>query len=218
MEKYIYPSVIDINISSIEKELKPLDQECPGYHIDIMDGEFVHISNSGVAMANAVASHSMKTKHWAHLMVNFPQMYVNALTLAPGSCITFHFESQYEIKDIIKSIREKKWMVSIAIKPKTAPEKIFPFLSEIDQVMVMSVEPGYSGQPFLPESIEKVQLLAAYRDTSKLPFRIGIDGGINKNNIKQLAQLGADDFAVASAVFAAPDRLQALRELKDLIK
>lgn len=213
----IYPSIISANLADLKEELKRLDPYVQGYHIDIMDGNFVPNLTWGPAMTNAIATMSSRTHNWAHLMVTTPQIYIKPLLLAPGSVLTFHFESACDVNDMIKLILEKNWKPSIAIKPKTDAEKVFPFLNKVHQVVVMSVEPGFSGQDFLPESIKKVELLAAYRSTSKLNFRIGIDGGINNENIALLAEKGADDFAVASAIFANKRPIEALKELQEKI-
>ena len=217
-EKLIYPSLLGFDLLIVQPIIKRLDSVCPGYHIDIMDGHFVPVISGEVALANLVVSESSRTHQWVHLMVDFPQSYLKSLLVWPGSIISFHFESKNEVLGVIKTIKEKKWKASVAISPKTAVDKVFPFLNILDQVLVMSVDPGAAGQSFLPEIFEKVQTLVAYRDTSKLPFRIGIDGGVNAENINKLAQLGVDDFAISSAIFKRGDPVEALEILQALLK
>ena len=218
MSRTIYPSLLSIERSTLAHVIKTFDPHCSGYHIDIMDGAFVPTTTEGVSLVNFIAETSMRPQQWVHLMVDYPQLFVKTLLMAGGSYFTFHFESKCESSDMITSIREKNWRPSIAIKPKTAVEKIFPLANALDQILIMSVEPGYAGQQFLKESVQKVQKLAAYRATAHLPFRIAIDGGVDATNIQMLAQAGVDDFAVSSAIFAKNDPIKALQELQNLIK
>ena len=214
----IYPSLLNRSLIELKTDVAMLDSYVPGYHIDVMDGIFVPNLTPGVAEVNTIASMSMRTGHWVHLMITNPQLYIQSFLLAPGAIMTFHFESECDVGDMIKLILENNWKPSIAISPKTAVEKIFPFLHLVHQVLVMSVEPGRSGQAFLTESIKKVELLAGYRATGKLSFRIAIDGGINANNIAKLAEKGVDDFAVSSAIFATKDAVEALKMLQERVR
>jgi ribulose-phosphate 3-epimerase len=107
--------------------------------------------------------------------------------------------------------------VSIAINPKTDVAKTFPFLNLIDQVLIMSVEPGFSGQRFLESALDKLPSLIAYRTEHHFSCKIGIDGGITASNIGMIARHGVDDFAIASAIFSQPDPLRALQHLSKII-
>jgi ribulose-phosphate 3-epimerase len=132
--------------------------------------------------------------------------------------ISFHIESSIDIFEYIKIIKEKKCIASLAINPKTTIEHMIPFLNVIHHFLIMSVEPGFSGQSFLPEVISKIDTLVAYRYEQALDFRIGVDGGINKTNIKYLAKKGVDDFAISNGIFEQSDPVQALNELYSLVK
>lgn len=215
--KRIFPSVIHETLATIGSTLARFDRHVPGYHIDIMDGVFVPNTAGSVALANFIASSSLSTSHWVHLMVNDPLLYIETLVLTPGSCVSFHFETNCDIAKVSAVVKEKKMRSSVAISPKTPPEKLFPFLPMIDHVLVMSVEPGYAGQAFLPDSIAKIVTLNAYRSTAGLSFGIGVDGGVSAVNCAELARAGVDDFAVANALFKADNPLQALGELQQLV-
>ncbi len=210
----LYPALNGTDINTIRPLIEQLDPLVQGYHIDVMDGIFVQNLTWGVAGVNLLASQSMRTSSWVHLMVEDVALYVASLLLAPGSLVSFHLESGAEVEAIIKILKEKKYKTSLAINPKTNVEKTFPYAHLVDQILLMSVEPGHSGQDFLPEAIKKVELLAAYRATSKLNFRIGIDGGIDAENIAMLAEKGVDDFAIGSAIFASPDPVEAITILR----
>lgn len=210
----IYPSLLDVTNDDLESVIKQFDPLVPGYHIDIMDGVFVPNLTRGIALAHEVASLSNRPKQWVHLMVENPEVMIRALELYEGSIVSFHIETKVNALYLIDVIIEKKLIPSIALSPKTNVEDVFPFLNKLGQVLIMSVEPGYSGQRFMQESLEKVKTLAGYRATSGLSFRIGIDGGITGENIGEVVQAGANDIAVSSAIFSRPDPLQALNDLQ----
>jgi len=208
----LYPSLISADVLNLASVLKRLDSCVSGYHIDIMDFNFVPNLTWGPPIVNAIAQATTK-QLWVHLMVNNPKGMIKALDLRPDSIVSFHIESYSENKTIINDIQEKRYLPSIAISPKTPVEEILPFLSTIYQVLVMSVEPGFSGQLFLPETISKVDTLVQYKKNHNLNFRIGMDGGINKKNINNLITHGVDDIAIAHAIFGSPDYVQALHNL-----
>jgi ribulose-phosphate 3-epimerase len=136
-------------------------------------------------------------------MVEDVESYIKQLQLPPDSIVSFHIETKTDTRGLINKILEKKWLPSIAIKPKTSVNDIFPFLETIHQVLIMSVEPGFSGQPFLASSLAKVDPLVGYRNTSHLNFKIAMDGGIGVENIREISQKGVDQVAVGSAILEA---------------
>jgi ribulose-phosphate 3-epimerase len=211
----LYPSIIAANPLRLYDTLKQLEPYCAGFHCDIMDNHFVPNLTFGAATANAVDA-ATSTQTWVHLMVDNPLEWCDSLTLKAGSLISFHYETIKDIKKMVARIQEKKWQPSIAINPKTAVEEIFPFLHLIDHVLLMSVEPGFAGQPFLPSTMDKLTKLNEYRTQTKRSFTIAIDGGITRTNIGQLAQGGAHDFAIASAIFNASNPVMALQELQTI--
>lgn len=213
---YIYPSLMGADQLNLQRDMERLQPYCQGFHIDVMDNIFVPNMTWGPGVVNAIARISASPL-WVHLMVKNPMDWEKMLFLPKGSILSFHFESNVKLSEFVKQIREKKYIPSLAVSPETPLESIFPILNAIDHVLLMSVNPGFAGQQFLQDSIERLDRLNAYRQTSKLSFKIGIDGGINKKNIKQLAKNGVDDFAVAGAVFLEQDSVKALNELKKLI-
>lgn len=217
--KGIFPSLAEAALSDLKVTLERLNPYCDGYHIDIMDAHFVPNQMWGVDHVNAFAKQTDK-KIWVHAMVENPGDFVDQLVLRAESIVSIHIESGVEINKTIKSIREKKWIPSIAINPKTNIVQLFPFLMQevVDHVLIMSVEPGFSGQRFLESAIDKLKALVAYRDQNSLHFTIGMDGGINQANIKDLAQLGVDQFAISSGIFGSLDPVTALRRLRGLIE
>ena len=213
----IYPTLLSLDFLNIQKELEKIDAHAHGYQLDIMDNHFVPNLTYGHDIVNAVARFTYK-KIWVHLMVDNADSLLDRFFMQPESIVTFHIESKTKISETIKHIEAKKWLPSIAINPKTPLEEIFPYLPVIHQVLVMSVEPGFAQQDFLPETEDRIRRLDGFRQASKLPFRIGVDGGIKVHTIGQVVTAGVDDIAVASAIFSAQDPERVLIDLTEKAK
>jgi len=212
----IFPSLTGANQLNLQHDIKLLEPHCEGFHLDVMDNHFVPNITWGADTVNAIARLTNRTL-WVHLMIDKPADFLEALSLQAYSIITFHAEMNNNKENIIKRIREKNWMPGIAVSPKTPIEDIFPFLDAVHHVTLMSVEPGFAGQPFLPSVIDKLDRLVGYRQTSGLPITIALDGGIHEQNIADLARRGADVFGVASAIFGKSDPIAALLNLQKLV-
>lgn len=212
----IYPSLMVVDPVNLENEIQLLQPYCAGFHLDVMDNKFVPNIALSIETVNHIARVVDKPV-WVHLMVENLNEFYTQLFLPNGSVVSFHIESEVDVDRFVKIIREKKHKPSIAIKPKTPLDQIFPFCDIVDQVLLMSVEPGFSGQPFLSESISRLEKLISYRKKHNYAFSIGIDGGINKDNIKIVSEKGVDDCAIASGIFKQPDHLLALHQLEEII-
>lgn len=213
----IYPSLLSIPENEIEKYVKQLEPVCPGFHMDVMDSVFVPNTGISIEKINTVSKITYRPL-WIHLMVEHPEFYLDELQMPPDSIVTFHTESKKDFSGTITKIIEKKWLPGIAIKPKTGINEVFPFLEVLYQVLIMSVEPGLSGQVFLEETLAKVEPLLGYRQTRHLNFKIAMDGGINASNIATIAQKGVDQLAVGSTIFDAKvGALKAYHLLNQLI-
>lgn len=207
----IFPSLISSDLLNLKNTLIELNPYCDGFHIDIMDNHFVPNLTWGPPVVNQIAAEAEKPLS-VHLMVEHPEPIIQQLKLKEKSIISVHVENGNTDK-LIKLIQEKKHRIGIAIKPQTPLESIFPFLQSIDQVLLMSVEPGFSGQRFLPESISRLSELVAYKKNKSLTFEIAMDGGINEDNIHELYKNGCDVFCVASAIFSKNNAIDALKNL-----
>lgn len=211
----IFPSLISADLLNLEKEILQLDPYCSGYHLDVMDYHFVQNLTWGPAFLQAIA-HKTSRQLWVHLMVDNPQLWIQNLNLPVQTILSFHIETTQNPQDVLFAIQKKKWMTSIAISPKTALEEILPFLPMVNQILIMSVNPGQSGQQFMENTIDKVKVLAGYRQANDLNFKIAMDGGISQKNIQKLTQIGVDHFAIAHAIFNDPHPVKALQELNKL--
>lgn len=213
--KPIYPSLIAADLLHLGKVIEEFNPICDGFHIDIMDNHFVPNLTFGAAFANAIAKASHKPT-WVHLMVEKPHEWIHLLELMPGSILSFHFENTTEKVQLIRRIREKNYKPSIAISPKTPIEEVLPLCNLVDQILIMSVEPGFYGQIFTESVIQKIEPLRLTREKQNLNFTIGMDGGINAKNIALLSEKGVDEFAAASAIFKSDDPVKAYEALKKL--
>jgi len=196
----LYPSLLAADQKNLIQMAQKLEAHCPGFHIDIMDNKFVPNRGISVENANDVAKVTVKPS-WVHLMVENPQEYINILQVKPGSIVTFHIESHKDTRGLISEIIEKKWKPGIAVNPKTGIDEIFPFLDSLHQVLIMSVEPGFAGQEFVPSVVEKIAPLVGFRATKKLDFKIAMDGGIQEKNIRMLCQKQIDQIVLGTALF-----------------
>lgn len=211
----ILPSLISGDILNLESTIKLLSDHCDGFHIDVMDDHFVPNLTWGPAFVNAIMQKTNLPLH-IHLMVDNPVTWVDRIKLRQNDLFIFHLEAALdfqEVGDIIETTKKRNLKVGIAIKPKTDITHVFEFLNHLDHVLIMSVNPGFSGQKFMPEVIKKLEPLIKKRKEMNLDFTIGMDGGIDITNIRYLSACGVDQFGVASAVFGQPDPVKALQEL-----
>ena len=211
----IYPSLISADILNLKTVITQLDSHCNGYHIDVMDDHFVPNLTWGAAFINAIQTATNLPTH-IHLMVDTPQTWSDRLALREGDIFIFHGEAVSDpekIRKLISQVKEKNWKVGLAVNPATPIEIVFEFLPALDHVLIMSVNPGFSGQKFMPEVVDKVKPLVEKRNQDGLVFTIGMDGGIGQDNIGMLAQAGVEQFGIASALFSADDLLATLKKL-----
>lgn len=189
-----------------------------GYHFDVMDGEFVAATHISVETINRVRSFS-DLPFWVHLMAQDPAPLVEELNLHPGDTVSFHYEvfqKKEAIEALAERIEHKNLRPSLAINPRTDIERISYLLHFIEHVLVMSVQPGAAGQPFIPKTFDKLKELEMYRLAQELELIIAVDGGINASNIGELGALGVNEVALTSAIFSSKNPVQKLKELQNL--
>ncbi len=212
----IYPSLISSNLLQLEETLHMLNPRCDGYHLDVMDDHFVPNLTWGPAFVNAIKAKTSLPLH-IHLMVTDPASWLERLDLTTHDCFIFHYEAvanPIDQHDLIKKIHAKGWRAGIAINPNTPVDSITSLLPDLDIVLIMSVQPGFSGQAFMPSVLEKISLLFHEKKAHNYPFRISMDGGINQQTIGLVTATHAvEHIAVASAIFNQPDPCAALQQL-----
>ncbi len=215
----IYPSLISCDVLNLASTLAALDSHVDGYHIDIMDDHFVPNLTWGPTLVNALAGATTKPLQM-HLMVENPASWVTRLNLQKKDSFVFHREVVRYVQDGVKLIEELKKRdikAGLALNPKTGVEQLEPFVSLLDEILIMSVNPGFSGQKFIESACDKVPALVAMRQQKNLKFNICMDGGIGASNICSLQQAGVQIVSVASAIFSSSNYCQALMNLYALL-
>lgn len=198
---------ISVSFLSIKNDLKEniekLDKTTIDYlHLDIMDGKFVNNTTYNIDEIIYLLKNTIKPKD-VHLMVSDVLKYIDDFKSINPEYITFHLEAVSNPNKIITYLKENKIKVGLALKPKTKVETILPYLSQIDLVLVMSVEPGYGGQKFISDIIPKIELLKELKAQNNYNYVIEVDGGINIETIKQIK--GADIVVVGSYITDSED-------------
>lgn len=203
----VAPSILGANPINYDDEIKKLNQA--GFkmlHLDIMDGHFVPNISFGPAIVKALRPLTSMTFD-VHLMISNPLFFLDEFVKAGSDYITFHYEATAEPLELIKAIKAKGLKVGMSIKPKTNVNVLFPFLNELDLVLIMSVEPGFGGQQFMNGATEKIKALKKWKTGHNQSFLIQVDGGINNETKEIVKEAGADIIVVGSYLFRQNDFL-----------
>lgn len=201
----IAPSILAADYANFASELKRIEETSVEYvHIDIMDGQFVPNITFGADVVASMRKHS-KLVFDCHLMVVNPERFVDAFAQAGADIMTIHAESTLHIHGALQKIKKAGMKAGVVINPGTPVSAIEPVLSLVDQVLIMTVNPGFGGQAFIPEMLEKVQKVAKIRDEKGYDFDIEVDGGVDNKTIKACYQAGANVFVAGSYLFKASD-------------
>ncbi len=201
----IAPSILAADYANFASELKRIEETSAEYvHIDIMDGQFVPNITFGADVVASMRKHS-KLVFDCHLMVVNPERFVDAFAQAGADIMTIHAESTLHIHGALQKIKTAGMKAGVVINPGTPVSAIEPVLSLVDQVLIMTVNPGFGGQAFIPEMLEKVQKVAKIRDEKGYDFDIEVDGGVDNKTIKACYQAGANVFVAGSYLFKASD-------------
>ncbi|EFW88648.1 MULTISPECIES: ribulose-phosphate 3-epimerase [Streptococcus] len=201
----IAPSILAADYANFASELKRIEETSAEYvHIDIMDGQFVPNITFGADVVASMRKHS-KLIFDCHLMVVNPERFVDAFAQAGADIMTIHAESTLHVHGALQKIKKAGMKAGVVINPGTPVSAIEPVLSLVDQVLIMTVNPGFGGQAFIPEMLEKVEKVAKIRDEKGYDFDIEVDGGVDNKTIKACYQAGANVFVAGSYLFKATD-------------
>ena len=201
MENKIAPSILSADWLNLGQDVLKLNEaDCDYIHYDVMDGKFVPEMSFGVTILRQVKKIAKKPLD-VHLMIEDPIRNVKSFALSGADIITVHVEACADIEETIDYIRSFGIPAALSVKPKTPVETVFPYLEKCAMILIMSVEPGFGGQAFMPEALDKISALRKEIDRRGLSIDIEVDGGINMDTVVQCKNAGANVFVSGSTLF-----------------
>ncbi|MBN8191508.1 ribulose-phosphate 3-epimerase [Bacillus sp. NTK074B] len=210
----IAPSILSANFAELGKEILDVEKGGADYiHVDVMDGHFVPNITLGPMIVSAIRPLTTLPLD-VHLMIEKPSQYVEAFADAGADYITVHVEADPHLHRTIQMIKSKGVKAGVVLNPGTSAEVIKPILQDVDMVLLMTVNPGFGGQSFIPSVVPKIKRIREWAMKVNPALEIEVDGGINPETAAICAEAGADVFVAGSAIYNKPDRRTAIEELK----
>jgi len=210
----IAPSLLSANFLNLEADCKMLNEsEADWYHLDVMDGRFVPNISFGPMLIDFFRKATSKVCD-VHLMIEEPERYAEAFKKSGADILTVHYEACRHLHRNIQQIKGLDMQAGVAINPHTPVDVLKDILPDIDLVCIMSVNPGFGGQSFIPHTISKIKSLRSMIDAWGLPVKIEIDGGVTLENAKTILDAGADVLVAGNTVFKSKDPKETIARLK----
>ena len=210
-------SILSADLARLAEQVKLVTPAADVIHIDIMDGHFVPPITLGPVVVASLRPRTDRVLH-GHLMVEVPEGQFEELHQAGMEIVSFHVEAVGDPGPVIEKARGAGLGVGLTVSPETPIDAVFPYLEEIDDVMVMSVHPGWSGQAFIPEALPKVAAVRTEIERRGLEVDVEVDGGVKRENARRCVEAGANVLVVASGIFHQPDIAAAAAELKAIVE
>ena len=213
----VSPSLLSADFTKLGADCQMvLDAGAQMLHYDVMDGHFVPNISFGVPVLKSLHKGMPAAFYDVHLMISHPLAYAEPFAKAGATLQNFHLECEDDIQATIDAIKAQGCKVGLTIKPGTAPEALSPYLDQLDLVLVMSVEPGFGGQKFIPTTVSRVAAIKAECNRRGVSPHIEVDGGINTETASLCAQAGASVLVMGSAFFKAQDRAALAKQVRAL--
>ena len=217
MNYILAPSILAADFNNLGEEMKKTERNGAQYiHFDVMDGMFVPSISFGMPVLKSIHDTTGQIMD-AHLMVQEPIRYIEAFKEAGADIVTIHLEACENVEETIAKIRECGMKVGLSICPKTSEKEVEHLLSKIDMLLVMSVHPGFGGQKFIPESLDKIRAIRKMIEEQELNVDIQVDGGIYLTNVREVLDAGANIIVAGSAVFKG-EPAQNTKEFMEILK
>ncbi|MEF9958359.1 MAG: ribulose-phosphate 3-epimerase [Niameybacter sp.] len=211
------PSILSADFAALGEAVRLVERAgAPYIHVDVMDGHFVPNITIGAPVAAALRKHIQGVMD-VHLMIENPDAYLEAFKAAGADILTVHYESTRHIHRTLQAIRKLGMKSGLALNPSTPVSVLECLIDEVDMVLIMSVNPGFGGQSFIPYALEKVKQVKALADQQGRDLLIQVDGGVGLQNVQEVVAAGANVVVAGSAVFGAQDVTETVAELMKLM-
>lgn len=211
-----FPSLLAANFFDLSGDIRKIEKISDGLHLDVMDGFFVPNISFGFPVIKSVRENTDMFFD-THLMIESPERYIDRFCEL-SDAVTVHYESTVHLHRVINMIKEKGCKAGVSLNPSTPVAVLQEMLPYLDTVLIMSVNPGFTGQKFIETSVQKVARLAGLCGIMDCNIEIMVDGGVNSGNIQKLYDAGASSFVLGAAVFHAQDPQAALQELRKAVE
>lgn len=217
MKYVLSPSILSADFKMLGEEIRKTEKNGAGYiHFDVMDGLFVPSISFGIPVLASIHNATEQVMD-VHLMIQEPIRYIEEFHKAGADIVTIHLEACEDVKATLDKIHACDMKAGLSICPETEAEAIEPYLADVDMILVMSVHPGFGGQKFIPESLDKIRKVRGILEQQELSVDIQVDGGVHLGNVREVLDAGANVIVAGSAVFKG-DAGQNTKEFMEILK